>query len=263
MSDFYFLDGDVCHSGKVEIAAGTTIREIIDNLGGGIAGGKALKAVQIGGASGGLLTAEQLSLPLDFKALKEYGIRRGDSTITVLDEDRCMVDICYRYLLQTQSEFCGRCVPCREGTKRMGELLARLYSCHLDTKGFKLLLDLGEMIQVTALCNLGKGVFDTLQSAVRLFPEDFEGHLSGKCPLCSARKHDAFVPGGIPCTEKVIRIIPEKCIGCGKCARNCHVEAITGKVKTPYHIDPDKCIRCYTCIEVCPFDAVEEVEIDG
>ena len=263
MNNHYYICGDVCRTGRVEVPAGMTVREIIDTLGGGMAGGKSCKAVQIGGASGGLLTAEQLDLPFDFKVLSKYGIRRGDSTITVLDSDRCMVDTVYNFMVQTQSEFCGKCVPCREGTKRMSELLADLRAYRSDRNMLGFLLDLGEMIHATALCGLGKGSGMTLDAAYRCFPEEFEAHLAGHCDLCEKNAHAGFVHGGISYRSKLIRIDPEICRGCSKCSRSCHVGAISGQIRSPFHIDPDKCARCYTCIEVCPFGAIEEVELNG
>lgn len=174
MARIFMLKGDINRPGHVDIPEeSTTLREVVEQLGGGMVNGKRCKAVQIGGPSGGLLSAEQLDLPLHFQQLKPYGIRRGDSVITVLDEDRCMVDVACRFMQYTQTEFCGKCVSCREGTKRMNELLWALRNYRLSEEDFSLLMDLGEMISVTAFCNLGRGSFSTLQSAVKYFPEEF------------------------------------------------------------------------------------------
>lgn len=257
------LKGDIARPGYVDIPnETTTLREVIETYGGGVVNGKRCKAVQIGGPSGGLLTAEQLDLPLHFQQLKPYGIRRGDSVITVLDEDRCMVDVACRFMQYTQTEFCGKCVSCREGTKRMNELLWSLRNYRLDEEGFQLLMELGEMVSVTAFCNLGKGSFSTLQSAVKHFPEEFRAHLDGHCAICEADTRYPIKPGDLPYNRIRVVIDPEVCRGCSKCSRNCHAEAISGVIKSPFKIDASKCVKCYTCIEVCPFDAIKEVEID-
>ena len=264
MARIFMLKGDIAHPGYVDIPEeSTTLREVIENLGGGMADGRRCKAVQIGGPSGGLLTADQLDLPLHFQQLKPYGVRRGDSVITVLDEDRCMVDVACRFMQYTQTEFCGKCVSCREGTKRMNELLWALRNYQLSEQDFSLLMDLGEMISVTAFCNLGKGSFSTLQSAVKYFPDEFHDHLAGRCPLCEKETRYPIRPGDLPYNRIRLVVDPAICRGCSKCARNCHADAITGVIKSPFSIDPEKCVKCYTCIEACPFDAIKEVEIDG
>ena len=264
MARIFLLKGDICHPGYVDIPEeSTTLREVIYRIGGGIADGKKFKAVQIGGPSGGILTEEQLDLPLHFQVLKPYGVRRGDSVITVLDEERCIVDAVCRFMQYTQTEFCGKCVPCREGTKRMNELLWDLKNYRLDRKGFSLLTDLGEMISVTSFCNLGRNSFHTLERAIKYFPEEFEMHLNGRCTLCESETRDPVVPGGLPYNRIRLVVDPAVCRGCSRCARFCHAEAITGVIKSPFAIDTDKCVKCYTCIEACPFDAIKEVEIDG
>ena len=263
MARIFLLKGDIERPGYVDIPEeATTLREVVYGLGGGIPGGKACKAVQIGGPSGGLLTAEQLDLPLHFQKLKPYGIRRGDSVITVLDEDRCMVDVAARFMEYTQTEFCGKCGPCREGTKRMNELLWALKDYRLSRGEFSLLTDLGEMISITAFCNLGKNSFHTLETAVKYFPEEFEAHLNGGCTLCAADR-PPIEPGDLPYNRIRLVVDPTICRGCSKCARNCHAEAITGVLRSPFSIDPEKCVKCYNCIEACPFDAIREVDIDG
>ena len=263
MARIFLLKGDIANPGYVDIPEdATTIREVVYDIGGGIPGGKKCKAVQIGGPSGGLLTEEHLDLPLQFTKLKAYGVRRGDSVITVLDEDRCMVDVAARFMEYTQTEFCGKCVPCREGTKRMDELLWGLKDYRIDRKDFTLLQDLGEMISVTAFCNLGKNSFHTLETAIKYFPKEFEDHLKGECALCELDR-EPITPGGLPYNKIRLVVDPSICRGCSKCARNCHADAITGVIKSPFSIDPEKCVKCYTCIEACPFDAIREVEIDG
>ena len=195
MARIFLLKGDIANPSYVDIPdEATTIRDVIYRIGGGIPNGKKFKAVQIGGPSGGLLVEEHLDLPLHFQKLKPYGVRRGDSVITVLDEERCMVDVACRFMQYTQTEFCGKCVPCREGTKRMNELLWALKDYHLDRSGFHRLTDLGEMIAVTAFCNLGKNSYHTLETAIKYFPAEFEDPLkvsavsvrSTANPLCPA-----------------------------------------------------------------------------
>ena len=231
MARIFLLKGDIANPGYVDIPEeATTIREAIYGIGGGIPNGKKFKAVQIGGPSGGLLVEEHLDLPLHFQKLKPYGVRRGDSV---------MVDVACRFMQYTQTEFCGKCVPCREGTKRMNELLWAMRDYRLSESDFHMLTDLGEMISVTAFCNLGRNSYHTLETAIKYFPEEFKDHLRGDCALCELDR------------------------GCSKCSRSCHAEAITGVIKSPFVIDPEKCVKCYTCIEACPFDAIQEVEIDG
>jgi len=185
MARIFLLKGDIANPGYVDIPEeATTIREAIYGIGGGIPNGKKFKAVQIGGPSGGLLVEEHLDLPLHFQKLKPYGVRRGDSVITVLDEDRCMVDVACRFMQYTQTEFCGKCVPCREGTKRMNELLWAMRDYRLSESDFHMLTDLGEMISVTAFCNLGRNSYHTLETAIKYFPEEFKDHLRGDCALC-------------------------------------------------------------------------------
>ena len=180
MARIFLLKGDIANPGYVDIPEeATTIREAIYGIGGGIPNGKKFKAVQIGGPSGGLLVEEHLDLPLHFQKLKPYGVRRGDSVITVLDEDRCMVDVACRFMQYTQTEFCGKCVPCREGTKRMNELLWAMRDYRLSESDFHMLTDLGEMISVTAFCNLGRNSYHTLETAIKYFPEEFKDHLAG------------------------------------------------------------------------------------
>ena len=173
-----------------------------------------------------------------------------------------MVDVAARFMEYTQTEFCGKCVPCREGTKRMDELLWGLKDYRIDRKDFTLLQDLGEMISVTAFCNLGKNSFHTLETAIKYFPKEFEDHLKGECALCELDR-EPITPGGLPYNKIRLVVDPSICRGCSKCARNCHADAITGVIKSPFSIDPEKCVKCYTCIEACPFDAIREVEIDG
>ncbi|MCR5826212.1 MAG: SLBB domain-containing protein [Oscillospiraceae bacterium] len=264
MAKSYLLKGDVNRPGRISVEKGMTLRQIVDELGGGMANGKAFKAMQIGGPSGGLVTAEQLDLPLDYKALAEWGCRRGDGVITVMDEDRCMVDAAYSFLRATQADFCGKCISCREGTKRMSELMGKLVECKADESDVGMMLELGEVVHMTAFCALGKGSGSTLRVAAMEFSDDFQNHIEGACPLCAKETRLPVAPGdGIPYDRKQVRIDPNKCKGCSRCSRACHAEAISGVLKSPYSIDQSKCVKCYTCIELCAFGAIEEVTIDG
>ena len=228
MARIFLLKGDIANPGYVDIPdEATTIREVIYGIGGGIPNGKKFKAVQIGGPSGGLLVEEHLDLPLHFQKLKPYGVRRGDSVITVLDEDRCMVDVACRFMQYTQTEFCGKCVPCREGTKRMNELLWAMRDYRLSESDFHMLTDLGEMISITAFCNLGRNSYHTLETAIKYFPEEFKDHLRGDCALCELDR-EPIEPGGLPYNRIRLEIDPSICRGCSKCSRSCHAEAITG-----------------------------------
>ena len=259
----FALTGNVVNTGLIEVPMGTTMREVVYDIGGGIKNGKAFKAVQIGGPSGGCLTEAHMDLPMDFDSLKKAGAIIGSGGLVVMDEDTCMVETARFFMRFTQNESCGKCVPCREGTKRMNELLWALRNYRLSEEDFSLLMDLGEMISVTAFCNLGRGSFSTLQSAVKYFPEEFRGHLAGRCALCENDHRYPIQPGDLPYNRICLVVDPAICRGCSKCARNCHANAITGVVRSPFSIDPEKCVKCYTCIEACPFDAIREVEIDG
>ena len=172
MAQSYLLKGDVNRPGRITVEKGMTLRRIVEELGGGMANGKAFKAMQIGGPSGGLVTAAQLDLPLDAKALAPWGCRRGDGVITVMDEDRCMVDATYSFLRATQADFCGKCVSCREGTKRMSELMGKLVEFTADDADVGMMLELGEVVHMTAFCALGKGCGSTLRVAAEEFADD-------------------------------------------------------------------------------------------
>lgn len=264
MAQRFLLKGDVCRPGPIAVEKGVTLRQVVEELGGGMAGGKAFKAMQIGGPSGGLITAEQLDLPLDFKTLAPYGCRRGDGVITVLDEDRCMVDATYSFLRATQADFCGKCVSCREGTKRMAEVMGELVEYKADDAAVGMMLELGEVVHMTAFCALGKGCSSTLEIAAAAFPDDFQNHIDGACPLCEKETRLPIAPGdGVPYDKKHVVINPDKCKGCSRCSRACHAEAISGVIKSPFVIDQSKCVKCYTCIELCAFGAIEEVKSDG
>ena len=242
----FALTGNIENTGLIEIPMGTTLREIIYDIGGGMRGGKEFKAVQIGGPSGGCLTAEHLDLPLDFDSIKKVGAMIGSGGLVLMDEDTCMVEVARFFMNFTQKESCGKCVPCREGTRRMLEILERI----VDGKGregdIDLLQELADTVQNTALCGLGKSAPNPILSTIAHFREEYQAHIDGCCPTGNCSK------------LRKIWIVPELCKGCTKCARACPVGAIEGKVKTPHVIDLTKCIRCGACVESCNFGAVKE-----
>ncbi len=241
----FALTGNVQNTGLIEVPMGITLREVIYNIGGGIRGGKKFKAVQIGGPSGGCLTESQLDIPMDFDSLKKIGAMIGSGGLVVMDESTCMVEVSRFFMSFTQRESCGKCVPCREGTKRMLEILERIVAGQGRDGDEEQLSALADMIENTALCGLGKSAPKPVISALHAFPDEFREHISEK--RCRS---------GV-CTKLIrYKIDPEKCKGCSKCARNCPVDAISGQIKSPYTIDQSKCIKCGTCIDGCAFKAI-------
>ncbi len=243
----FALTGNLQNTGLVEVPMGTTLKEVIFDIGGGVRDGGKFKAVQIGGPSGGCLTEEHLDLPLDFDSLKKAGAIIGSGGLVVMDEKTCMVEVARFFMNFTQNESCGKCVPCREGTKRMLEILERIVEGKGQDGDIELLIELGEMISDMALCGLGKTAAGPVLSTIKYFKEEYEAHIYQKrCPAGACQK------------LKKIYIDPELCKGCSKCARGCPVEAISGKIKEPFSIDLDKCIRCGSCLDACPFKAIKE-----
>ena len=242
----FALTGNVVNTGLVEVPMGTTLREVIFDIGGGIKDGKQFKAVQIGGPSGGCLTEEHLDLPMDFDSLKKVGAIIGSGGLVVMDEDTCMVEVARFFMHFTQNESCGKCVPCREGTKRMLEILERIVHNEGTLEDLEMLESLSETITETALCGLGQTACQPVLSTLKYFRHEYMAHVVDKhCPHCNGKK-------------KGLVIDPEKCKGCTKCARNCPVEAISGAVKQPHVINQDKCILCKACIGNCAFGAIRE-----
>ncbi len=243
----FSLTGAIENTGLIEVPMGTTLREVIFDIGGGMKNGAEFKAVQIGGPSGACLTKEHLDMPLDFDTLKKVGAMVGSGGLVVMDESTCMVEVARFFMNFTQNESCGKCVPCREGTKRMLEILERIVAGEGRDGDIELLLELAETISATALCGLGKSAPNPVVSTIKNFREEYEAHIYEKrCPAGACQK------------LKRIYIDPELCKGCSKCARQCPVEAISGKVKEPFSIDLEKCIRCGSCISACPFKAIKE-----
>ena len=247
----FALTGNVVNTGLVEVPMGTTLREIIFDIGGGIQNGKKFKAVQIGGPAGGCLTEEHLDLPLDFDSLKKVGAIVGSGGLVVMDEDTCMVETARFFMHFTQNESCGKCVPCREGTKRMLEILDRIVANEGSPEDLDMLEALSDTISTTALCGLGQSACKPVLSTLRYFREEYLNHVvDHHCPVCNGRK-------------RRLEIKPELCKGCGKCARNCPMEAISGQPRTPYVIDNEKCIHCGACWGACPFGAIDAIEEEG
>ncbi len=243
----YAITGNINNTGLIEVPMGTTLREIIFDIGGGIKGGKKFKAVQIGGPSGGCLTEEHLDMPLDFDSLTKAGAMIGSGGLVVMDEDTCMVEVARFFMNFTQTESCGKCTPCREGTKRMLEILQNI----VDGKGkdgdIELLLELAETVSANALCGLGKSAPNPVVSTIKHFRDEYEAHIYEKrCPTHTCQKLKKYV------------IDPTLCRGCSMCARQCPVGAISGVIKSPYKIDTDKCIKCGACMGTCKFGAIKE-----
>ena len=248
----FALTGNVNNTGLIEVPMGTTIREVVFDIGGGIRDGKKFKAVQIGGPSGGCACAseEHLDLPLDFDSLKKIGAMIGSGGLVVMDEDTCMVETARFFMSFTQNESCGKCVPCREGTKRMLEILDRIVANEGTLEDLDLLEELAENITNTALCGLGQSACKPVVSTLRYFRNEYLAHVvDHHCPICNGRKRRLVVNA-------------ELCKGCGKCKRNCPMEAISGEIRQPHVIDNEKCIHCGACWGACPFGAIDAIEED-
>ena len=241
----FTLTCNIANSGLIEVPMGMTLREIVYDIGGGIRDGKKFKAVQIGGPSGGCLVESQLDSKMDFDSLSKIGAMIGSGGLVVMDEDSCMVEVARFFMSFTQRESCGKCVPCREGTKRMLEILERIVAGEGQLSDIDELLELADMIQNTALCGLGKSAPKPVVSAIRAFRDEYVEHIvDKKCRAGVCQKLKKFI------------INPDLCKGCSKCARNCPVNAISGQIKSPFVIDQSKCIKCGTCIENCSFHAI-------
>jgi NADH:ubiquinone oxidoreductase subunit F (NADH-binding)/(2Fe-2S) ferredoxin/Pyruvate/2-oxoacid:ferredoxin oxidoreductase delta subunit len=241
----FALAGDLNHTGLIEVPLGISLREIIYDVGGGIKDGKAFKAVQIGGPMGGCVPAEYLDLPLDYESLAQAGTIMGSGGMIVLDEDTCMVDVARYFMDFTQDESCGKCTPCRVGTRRILEILTRICDGKGQDGDIELLENLCQEIRTNSLCGLGQGAPNPVVSTLRYFRDEYEAHIYEK--RCPAKVCRALIR---------YEILADACTGCTVCARNCPVNAISGERRQTHVIDPDTCIRCGICMQVCNFNAV-------
>lgn len=243
----FALGGKITNTGLVEVPMGITLREVIYDIGGGIPNGKEFKAVQTGGPSGGCITAENLDTPIDYDSLRILGSMMGSGGMIVLDEDNCMVDVARFYLDFIKDESCGKCTPCRIGTKRMLEILEKITAGKGNLEDLDRLEKLGNQIKTASLCGLGQTASNPVLSTLKYFRDEYIEHVvNKKCPA------------GV-CTALVeYSINADKCRGCSLCARQCPVNAISGKIRQPYNIDQTKCIKCGACAIKCPFKAIEK-----
>jgi NADH:ubiquinone oxidoreductase subunit F (NADH-binding)/(2Fe-2S) ferredoxin len=241
----FAIAGKVKRTGLIEVPLGMTIREIVYDVGGGILNDKEFKAVQTGGPMGGCIPEQYLDLPVDYEHLAEVGSIMGSGGFVVMDEDTCMVDIARFFMEFTQEESCGKCVPCRVGTRRMLEILERICNGEGQPGDIERLEELSEYITTGSLCGLGQGAPNPVLSTLEYFRDEYEAHIYDK--TCPAKVCKGVIE---------YKIDPETCIGCTRCARNCPVSCISGEPREVHEIDPEICIRCGICAQVCPVDAV-------
>lgn len=240
----FALTGKINNTGLAEVPMGITMREIIFEIGGGIINGRKFKAVQIGGPSGGCLPEQLLDLSVDYDSLIQVGAMMGSGGLVVMDDTTCMVDVAKFFLNFTQSESCGKCTPCREGTKRMLEILTRITEGEGRPGDIELLEDMAKNIKATALCGLGQTAPNPVLSTLRYFRDEYEAHINDKrCPAGACTKLSGFS-------------ITDLCKGCSLCKKACPVEAISGEVKGRHEINQAKCIKCGACMTKCPFKAI-------
>ncbi len=241
----FALGGKINNVGLVEVPMGTTLRTIIEEIGGGVPNGKKFKAAQTGGPSGGCIPAEYIDTPIDYDSLIAIGSMMGSGGMIILDEDTCMVDIAKFYLEFTVDESCGKCTPCRIGTRKLLQYLEKITEGKGEPKDLQEIEDLATHMQKSSLCALGQTAPNPILSTMKFFKDEYVAHIEGK--TC---------PAGVCKSLIKYEIIPDKCKGCTLCARNCPVGAITGTVRNPHVIDPDKCIKCGVCMSNCKFGAI-------
>jgi len=243
----FALTGEVNNTGLIEVPMGTTLREIVFDIGGGIRNGKKFKAVQIGGPSGGCLTEKHLDIPMDYDNLIAAGAMVGSGGLVVMNEDTCIVEVARFFMNFTQNESCGKCVPCREGTKNMLKILERIVKGEGKMEDLETLQELANAVKDGSLCGLGKTAPNPVLSTMKYFLDEYIAHIK-----------DKKCPAGVCTAMKTITIDETLCKGCTKCARTCPVGAIEGTVKNPHKIDQSKCIKCASCLNACPFKAIKQ-----
>ena len=226
---------------------GTTLRELVFDVGGGIPGGKKFKAAQTGGPSGGCIPEEFLDTPLDYESLSKLGAIMGSGGLIVMDEDNCMVDVARFFLEFTQDESCGKCTPCRVGTRRMLEILTRLTKGQGEDGDIEKLEALGNLIKSTALCGLGQSAPNPVLSTIKYFRDEYEAHI-----------YEKRCPAGICQSLLRYEIVAELCQGCGLCVRVCPTKAISGQRREVHVIDQELCSKCGNCLSKCPFGAIRK-----
>ena len=241
----FAVGGNINNVGLVEVPMGTTLREIIFDIGGGIPNGRSFKAAQTGGPSGGCIPAEHLDTPIDYESLSAIGSMMGSGGLIVMDDSKCMVNIAKFFLDFTVDESCGKCPPCRIGTKRMNEILTRLTNGQGEEGDIEKLEKLAKNIKASSLCGLGQTAPNPVLSTLKYFRDEYEAHI-----------HDKKCPAGECKAMTKVMIDKEKCRGCSLCSQNCPVGAIHGELKSPFEIDQSKCIKCGVCIAKCPFKAI-------
>ncbi len=243
----FALGGKINNVGLVEVPMGTTIREIVEEIGGGVPNGKKFKAAQTGGPSGGCISADYIDVPIDYDNLVEIGSMMGSGGMIILDEDTCMVDISKFYLEFTVDESCGKCTPCRIGTKKLLDYLTRITEGTATVEDLDKIKELSNHMKSSSLCALGQTAANPILSTLNAFGDEYLEHIKNKhCPAHVCKALLSYT------------IDPDKCKGCTLCARNCPVGAITGNVREPHTIDTDKCIKCGLCMGNCHFDAIEK-----
>ncbi len=244
----FAITGEIANTGLIEVPMGTPLREIVYEIGGGLRGGRDFKAVQIGGPSGGCLTREHLDLPLDFDSLASVGAMIGSGGLVVMGDSTCMVEVARFFMKFAQEESCGKCVLCREGTRRILDILERIVSGTGEISDLDLLAEMAPLIKSGSLCGLGKTAPNPILTTLEYFRNEYEAHVV-----------DKTCPAGVCQELRRFWIDPELCKGCSKCARACPADCIHGQIREPYEIDVDACLKCGACVDICPFDAIEEV----